>query len=159
MCDILISECGGCLPPASVKEIAMAKKSGGFSVIYLIGCALVVAGFICPMFKGAVFGATTNGFDYLNFKNFGTTTIAGLLIFCGAVLGVVIALLKGKGAKTLKLVCIIASIAGGVLLIVKFNDNALTKAVGKGFFKHAYFGFYMICAGWIAGLYGALKSK
>lgn len=137
----------------------MAKKSGGLSLIYLIGCALVIIGFICPMFKGAVFGATTNGFDYVNFKNFDTMTIAFLLIFCGAVLGAVVAVLKGKGAKLLKLICIIASIAGGALLFIKMNDNALTKAIGKGFFKHAYFGFYMICAGWIAGLYGALTNK
>lgn len=144
---------------SAIKEIFMAKKSASVSLIYLVGCALVVAGFICPMFKGGVFGSTTNGFDYLNFKTFDSKTIAGLLIFCGAVLGVIFSLLKPKSAGLLKLVCIAASIAGGVLLYLKFNDNVISQAVGKGFFKHAYFGFWMIVAGWVIGLYGAITKK
>lgn len=134
----------------------MAKKSGGLSLIYLIGCALVIVGFICPMFK--VLG-TVNGFDFMDFEDFGLTTIAGILIFGGAVAGAVVAVLKGKGAKMLKLVCILVCIAGGVLLFVKMNDNAILKAVAKGFFKRAQFGFYMVLAGWVVGLYGALTNK
>ena len=63
----------------------MGKKSS-LPLIYLIGMALVAIGFCVPMFKGL--GIKTIGFDYMSFKNFGWTTIAALLIFCGAVLGV-----------------------------------------------------------------------
>jgi len=134
----------------------MGKKSS-LPLIYLIGVLLVAIGFCVPMFKGL--GIKTNGFDYMNFKNFGLTTIAALLIFCGAVLGVVFCFVGGKNTSMLKLVCIIISIVGGVILIIKFNDNWLTKQIGKGFIKHAYIGFYMIIVGWVLGLVGAVTNK
>ena len=134
----------------------MGKKSS-LPLIYLIGVLLVAIGFCVPMFKGL--GIKTNGFDYMNFKNFGLTTIAALLIFCGAVLGVVFCFVGGKNTSMLKLVCIIISIVGGVILIIKFNDNWLTKQIGKGFLKHAYIGFYMIVVGWVLGLVGAITNK
>lgn len=138
----------------------MAKKSAKFPIIYLIGTVLIIAGFICPMFKGkGLLGITKTGFDFLNFDNFGTITIAGLLIFCGAVLGALVALLKGKGAKFLKFIFILASIAGGVMLFIYFNNSWIGQVFGKGLFKNAYIGFWMICAGWVVGLIGALTNK
>ncbi len=135
----------------------MGKKSS-LPIIYLLGVALVAVGFCVPMFKGL--GIKTNGFDYMNFKNFGWTTIAALLIFCGAVLGVIFSFVgAGKSTGLLRLVCIIVSIVGGVILIIKFNDNFLSKAIGKGFIKHAYIGFYMILVGWVLGLVGAVTNK
>ncbi len=35
----------------------------------------------------------------------------------------------------------------------------MTKAIGKGFLKHAYIGFYMILVGWVLGLVGAITNK
>lgn len=135
----------------------MGKKSS-LPIIYLLGVALVAVGFCVPMFKGL--GIKTNGFDYMNFKNFGWTTIAALLIFCGAVLGVIFSFVgAGKSTGLLRLVCIIVSIVGGVILIIKFNDNFLSKTIGKGFIKHAYIGFYMILVGWVLGLVGAITNK
>ncbi len=135
----------------------MGKKSS-LPLIYLIGMALVAIGFCVPMFKGL--GIKTNGFDYMSFKNFGWTTIAALLIFCGAVLGVLFCFISaGKSTSLLRLICVIASIAGGVILFIKFNDNFMTKAIGKGFLKHAYIGFYMILVGWVLGLVGAITNK
>ena len=135
----------------------MGKKSS-LPLIYLIGMALVAIGFCVPMFKGL--GIKTNGFDYMSFKNFGWTTIAALLIFCGAVLGVLFCFISaGKSTSLLRLICVIASIAGGVILFIKFNDNFMTKAIGKGFLKHAFIGFYMIIVGWVLGLVGAITNK
>lgn len=134
----------------------MGKKSS-LPLIYLIGVLLVAIGFCLPMFKGL--GIKTNGFDYMNFKNFGWMTIAALLIFCGAVLGVIFCFIGGKNTSMLKLICIIVSIVGGVILIIKFNDNWLTKQIGKGFIKHAYIGFYMILVGWVLGIVGAVTNK
>ena len=136
----------------------MGKKSS-LPLIYLIGMLLVAIGFCLPMFKGNVLGVKTNGFDYMNFKNFGWMTIAALLIFCGAVLGVIFCFVGGKSSSLLKLVCVIVSIVGGVILIIKFNDNWLTKQIGKGFIKHAFIGFYMILVGWVLGLVGAITNK
>ena len=45
----------------------MEKKNSIVSNLYLIGMALVVIGFILPMFK--VLGQTPNGFKFINFKN------------------------------------------------------------------------------------------
>ena len=135
----------------------MGKKSS-LPLIYLIGVALVAVGFCLPMFKGL--GTTPSGFKFINFDNFGATTIAALLIFCGAVAGVVFCFVSaGKNTSLIRLLCIVISIIGGVLLIVKFNDNWLTKSIGKGFIKHAYIGFYMVLVGWVAGLIGAVLKK
>ena len=135
----------------------MGKKVS-LPLIYLIGVALVAVGFCLPMFKGL--GTTPSGFKFINFDNFGATTIAALLIFCGAVAGVVFCFVSaGKNTSLIRLLCIVISIIGGVILIVKFNDNWLTKSIGKGFIKHAYIGFYMVLVGWVAGLIGAVLKK
>ncbi len=135
----------------------MGKKSS-LPLIYLIGVALVAVGFCLPMFKGL--GTTPSGFKFINFDNFGATTIAALLIFCEAVAGGVFCFVSaGKNTSLIRLLCIVISIIGGVILIVKFNDNWLTKSIGKGFIKHAYIGFYMVLVGWVAGLIGAVLKK
>ena len=135
----------------------MGKKSS-LPLIYLIGVALVAVGFCLPMFKGL--GATPSGFRFIDFDHFGATTIAALLIFCGAVAGVVFCFVSaGKNTSLIRLVCIIISIVGGLILIIKFNDNWLTKTIGKGFIKHAYIGFYMVLVGWVVGLIGAVTKK
>ena len=142
----------------------MGKKSSSkIAIIYLIGMALVALGFILPMFKSA-FG-TSNGFDFIRFKdgngkfNIGPITWSALLIFCGAVLGIIFSFVGGKNTDILKLVFLIVSVLGGILLLIKYNDNWLTKAIGKGFWKHAYYGTYMILAGWIVGLVGWITKK
>ena len=135
----------------------MGKKSS-LPLIYVIGVALVAVGFCLPMFKGL--GTTPSGFKFINFDNFGATTIAALQIFCGGVAGVVFCFVSaGKNTSLIRLLCIVISIIGGVILIVKFNDNWLTKSIGKGFIKHAYIGFYMVLVGWVAGLIGAVLKK
>ena len=135
----------------------MGKKSS-LPLIYLIGVALIAVGFCLPMFKGL--GTTPSGFKFINFDNFGATTIAALLIFCGAVAGVVFCFVSaGKNTSLIRLICVVISIIGGLILIIKFNDNWLSKTIGKGFIKHAYIGFYMVLAGWIVGLIGAVTKK
>lgn len=133
----------------------MGKKSSKLGLIYLIGMALIAVGFCCPLFKGL--GQTPNGFKFLDFKNFGFVTIGGLLILIGAVLGIVFALVKNE--DLFKIIALVVSIVGGVILVIGFNDSWLAKVVGKGLFKHAYYGFYMVIAGWVVGLVGALTKK
>ena len=134
----------------------MAKK-GSLPLIYLIGMALVVIGFICPMFD--LFIGTLNGFDFINFKEFGITTIGALLIIVGAVLGLVFCFVGGKNSGMLKLVGLLVSIAGGVVLIIGYSDNMFSRGIGKFFIDVATYGFYMILAGWIVGVVGYVMKK
>ena len=137
----------------------MGKKSSKLSMIYLIGVLLVVIGFCLPMFKGKLLGTTSNGFSFINFDNFGWSSLAAILIFAGALLGAIFCFVKTKNASLLKLICIIVSIVGGAIFFIKFSDNAVAKIIGKGFLKHAYIGFYAIVVGWIVGLFGAITHK
>ena len=134
----------------------MAKK-GSLPLIYLIGMALVVIGFICPMFD--LFIGTLNGFDFINFKEFGITTIGALLIIAGAVLGLVFCFVGGKNSGMLKLVGLLVSIAGGIVLIIGYSDNMFSRGIGKFFIDVATYGFYMILAGWIVGVVGYVMKK
>ena len=140
----------------------MAKKGNKLSLLYLIGMVLVVVGFICPMFQISFFGlgsASSNGFDFINFDNFGFTTIGAILIFAGAVLGLVFCFVGGKNSGMLKLVGLIATIAGGVVLILGYSDNMFSKGIGKFFIDIATYGFYMIIVGWIVALVGWVTKK
>ena len=132
----------------------MAKKKS-LPLIYLIGMALIIVGFVCPIFD--FFLGTLNGFDFINFDNFGTTTIAALLIIGGAVLGVISCFVKKGGL--LKLLGIVLSIAGGVLLVIAYSDNMFSKGIGKFFIDIATYGFYMILGGWMLGLVGYFTKK
>lgn len=136
----------------------MAKKSAKLPLIYLIGMALVLVGFCCPMFKGKLLGSTSNGFNFINFDNSGFVTIGALCIFVGAVLGVLACFLPQL--SICKMVGLVVSIVGGVILVIGFTTNGgIYKVIGKGFLKHAYIGFYMIVAGWVVALAGFVTKK
>lgn len=134
----------------------MAKK-GSLPLIYMIGMALVVIGFICPVFD--FFIGTLNGFDFINFKDFGTTSIGALLIIIGAVLGLVFCFVGGKNSGMLKLVGLLVSIAGGVVLIISYSGDVFSEGIGKFFIDVATYGFYMILAGWVVGVVGYVMKK
>jgi hypothetical protein len=123
----------------------------------MIGMALVVIGFICPVFD--FFIGTLNGFDFINFKDFGTTTIGALLIIIGAVLGLVFCFVGGKNSGMLKLVGLLVSIAGGVVLIISYSGDVFSEGIGKYFIEVATYGFYVILAGWIVGVVGYVMKK
>ena len=133
----------------------MAKKRDVFGFLYLIGMALVVVGFCCPMIKG-LFGSSANGFKFINFDRFGFVTIGAILIFAGAVAGVVASFIPNLGA--LKILFLICSIAGGIILVVGFMTNGgIYKMGGKLLLKNATWGFYLACAGWIIALCSTVK--
>ena len=106
----------------------MGKKSkNSVSYLYLLGMALAVIGFCCPMFKGKLFGSTSNGFSFLS-KNGGLMTTAGLLIFIGACVGLLLAVLAFlkisiPQSKLLMCIALIVSIIGGIILIINFSGN------------------------------------
>ena len=135
----------------------MGKKVNVMSYLYLIGMALIAVGFCCPMFKSAL--GSSNGFKFINFDNSGFVTIGALLIFVGAIAGIVMQFVGIKQATLIKLVCLIVSVVGGIILVVGFNDNAIYKAIAKGFLKHATVGFYLVIVGWVVSLCGWLTSK
>ena len=138
----------------------MGKKSS-LPLIYLIGVALIAIGFCCPLFSGKLLKVTANGFKFIHLdKNFGWSSLAALFIFVGAVAGIVFSLVSvGKSTDLLRLICIVVSILGGVIFFIKYNDNGVTRALGKFNLKYMAFGLYMIIAGWIVGLVGAITKK
>ena len=134
----------------------MGKKSS-LPLIYLIGMALIAIGFFCPMFKG-LFGSSANGFDFIkNAKDGSFVAIGAILIFAGAIAGIVanfVPQLKG-----LKLIFALCVLAGAIVLIIGFTTNGgIYKAIGKQLLKRALFGFYMVCAGIILAICGALQK-
>lgn len=132
------------------------KKVSALSFLYLIGMAIVAIGFCCPMIKG-LFGSSANGFKFINFDNSGFVTIGALLIFVGAIAGIAACFVPQL--KSLKLIFLIASIAGGVVLVIGFTTNGgIYKAIGKHLFKNAMFGFYMVIVGWIVALVDFIKK-
>ena len=138
------------------------KKSSAIGFLYLIGMALAAIGFCIPMFSG--FAASLNGFKFINFDNGGFTTVGALLVFAGAVAGLLLAVfglagIKIPSAKLLKLICLIVSVVGGIVLVIGFNDNRLYKAIAKNILKHADVGFYMVLAGWVVSICGVAVEK
>lgn len=133
----------------------MAKKA--MNLLFVIGTALTVIGFCCPMFKG-LFGSSANGFQFINFDNSGFVTIGALLIFAGAVAALAAEFVPQISG--LKFLFLIASIVGGVILVIGFTTNGgIYKAIGKGFIKHATVGFYLVIVGWVVALAGHFTNK
>ena len=130
------------------------KKVNLLSYLYLIGMAVVAIGFCCPMFKG-LFGSTANGFKFINFDNSVFVSIGALLIFIGAIAGIIVKFVPSLQKNKLDFLCLLVSIAGGVILLVGFTTNGgIYKAIGKAFLKNAISGFYMIVIGWVVAIVG-----
>ena len=133
----------------------MGKKVS-LPLIYLIGMALVVIGFCCPMFSG--FLGSANGFKFINFDNSGFVTIGALLIFAGAVAGMAACFVKQLSG--LKLIFALCVLAGAIVLVIGFTTNGgIYKAIGKNIIKHATIGFYLVVVGIVAGVAGAVMNK
>lgn len=141
----------------------MGKKLLNSNIVYFIGMALVIAGLLCPIVK--VLGQTPNAFKFLDFKNFGTSTVGILLICIGAALGIIFSLLANFN-KTHRLIALAITLAGGVILCLLLtgvlSDSSLGgkiwRAAGKSFIKYAYFGFYLILAGWLCAIFGWVRD-
>lgn len=134
----------------------MGKKNNLMSSLYLIGMVLIVVGFFLPMFKAL--GQTPNGFKFINLNKSTFVTIGALMIFAGAMAGLVLNFLKANNSSKLQLIALVVSIVGGIVLVIGFNDNAVYKAIGKGLVKHATVGFYCIIVGWVAAIVGYFKA-
>ncbi len=130
----------------------MSKKSGSLP-LYLIGMILVAVGFFLPIFKVSIgpFSGSTNGFDLVGNGN-SMMKIAALLVFAGAVVGVICSFINKGGL--LKLLALIVSIAGGLYCF--FNTSSTAHSI---LFKIVGVGFYLIIAGWVIALLGYLASK
>ena len=135
----------------------MGKKSS-LPLIYLIRMALIAIGFFCPMFKG-LFGSSANGFDFIkNAKEGGFVAIGSILIIVGAICGIVACFVPQL--KGLKLVFAIVALAGAIVLIIGFTTNGgIYKAIGKQLLKRAMLGFYLVVAGIVLGVVGAVTGK
>lgn len=140
----------------------MAKKrKASMPMLYCIGMLVTAIGFVLPIFRKAVdaFGKTTvlfsiNGFDLVGDGD-STMKIMALLIFIGAVLGVILALLpKVPQAKIIQLIAIVISVVGGLYCFFNVGDFIKDAAA-----KCLFAGFYMIVAGWVVALVGWILNK
>ena len=135
----------------------MGKKVSILSYLYLIGMALVAIGFCCPMIKG-IFGTSANGFDFIkNVKDGSFVAIGAILIFAGAIAGIVACFVKQLSG--LKLIFALCVLAGAIVLVIGFTTNGgIYKAIGKHLLKNALFGFYLVVVGIVLAVCGALKK-
>ena len=80
----------------------MGKKFNS-SILYFVGMVLVIVGLLLPIIK--VMGQTPNAFKFINLKNFGTSTVAILMICIGAALGILFSLMNNFKIKEIKTKC------------------------------------------------------
>jgi len=140
----------------------MGKKGSSLSLLYVIGMALAVIGFCCPMFKG-LFGSTANGFKFINFDNGGFTTVGALILFIGAVAGLAWSVLPMIGIKLpsadlVKLLAVLALVVGVIVLVVGFTQSKVYSAVAKHLLKNATYGFYILVVGIVAAIIGKFSK-
>ena len=110
------------------------------------------------MIKG-LFGSSANGFDFIrNAKEGSFVAIGAILIFAGAILGIIACFVPQL--KGLKLIFALVCLAGAVILVIGFMTNGrVYKAIGKHLLKNALFGFYMVVVGIICAVAGAVTNK
>lgn len=136
----------------------MGKKVS-INFLYLIGMALVVVGFCCPIFK--IGPLTRTGFNFINFDKIGFSTIGALALFVAAIAGLVWSVLPLVGIKLpaealVKTLAALVLVVGIIVLVVGFKQNKVLSAVlkPKTFFKSATYGFYLLAVGIIAAVVG-----
>ena len=153
----------------------MAKKSAKINLIYLIGMVVAAVGFCFPLFATKnplndkiIRDLSPNGFKFLNFEKFfdkladgklDWIALAAILLFCGIILGIVFSLINIKPASTLRLVALLVMATAVGIILVRANSSDFAAWVGKGFWKHAYIGTYMIIGGWGCGLAGWIIGR
>ena len=92
-----------------------------------------------------------------NSSESGLNLIGAILIFAGAVAGIVACFVKQLSG--LKLIFAIAVLAGAIILVIGFTTNGgIYKAIGKHLLKNAMFGFYLVVVGIVVAVVGALKK-
>ena len=132
--------------------MSRSAKKFDLSILYLIGMAITAVGFFLPIFKGP-FGGTYNGFKIFG-NGDSAIKVAILLVFIGAVVGILLNFISIKNAKWFMLGALALSVASG--LYVFFNSSDLAKNIAKNFLD---IGFYLIVAGWIVALVGWVFKK
>lgn len=147
----------------------MAKKAKvSLNILYVIGTALIVLGFILPIFQFSFLGThRLTGFDLVG-DGETALKIFTLLIFIGGLAGLVLSFVKVPNGKILKIAAILLSFIAFVLVVVSiFNSDgaSIVKGLNLGkktlsaVFKSLYVGGYMIIAGWIVAAAGLITEK
>lgn len=129
--------------------------------LYLIGMLATVIGFCCPMFK-----LVGNGFSFIDFNNSGFLSVGAILIFFGALAGIIFSLISVKSLGIIKLIAVIATVVGLVFFIIGLKRNPITVIAGaftgsfiKTIFETALIGFYLVVAGIILAAVGYATNK
>lgn len=141
-----------------LQEEKMAKKTGLLNYLYCCGMAITVIGFCCPIIKSKFLGIGANGFKLIDFGESSFVSIGAILIFCGAVAGIISQFVPQL--KSLKLIFLLASVAGGVILVLGFSTGGyVAKFIGKSLLKNISVGFYLVICGWIVACLGYFTGR
>lgn len=147
----------------------MAKKAKlSLNILYVIGAALIVVGFILPIFQFSFLGThRLTGFDIVGDGD-ASVKLFTLLIFIGGLAGLVLSFVNVPNGKLLRIAALLLSFVGFVLVVVSIcsSDGAsIVKGLNLGkktlsvIFKSLYAGGYMIIAGWIVAAAGLVTEK
>jgi len=129
----------------------MAKKNSPLSYVYLIGMAVTAIGFMLPIFSAFGGNITMNGFNLVG-KGDSAMKIAVLLVFIGAVAGIVVQFIPNNSLY--KIIALIVTVAGGLYCFFNTSDMGI-KLAGKFLGT----GFYMIIAGWCIAAAGIILKR
>lgn len=148
--------------------MAKKSKSKSMSFIYGIGMLLAAIGFCLPIFQFKFIGTTNiSGFDLVGDGNT-AIKIFTLLIFIGAVVGVIAAFVPLPQAKLIKIIALAVSVISFAIVLIMLGNSdgasivkglGLGKSANEAIFKHLYVGAYMILGGWILGIVGLVLNK
>ena len=129
---------------------------------------LAAIGFCLPIFQFKFIGThSVTGFDLVGD---GDTAIKifTLLVFIGAVCGVVAAFLPIPQAKLIKIIALAVSIISFIIVVIIMcnSDSAgfikwigAGKKVNEAIFKSLFVGAWMIFGGWIISIVGLVMNK
>ena len=140
--------------------------------LYLIGMLATVIGFCCPMFKEFFGLSKPNGFSFIDFHNSGFLYIGAILIFFGALAGVIFSLINIKSLGIFKLLSVCAALVGIILFIIGYVGRLkaeytlgglLSNVVQINYFEEfinsALIGFYLVVAGTVLAAVGYATNK
>jgi hypothetical protein len=129
----------------------MTKKNSPLNYVYAIGMIVTAIGFLLPVFSAFGGNITMNGFNLVG-KGDSAMKIAVLLVFIGAVAGVVVQFIPNNSLY--KIIALIVTVAGGLYCFFNTSDIGI-KLAGK--FLGA--GFYMIIIGWCIAAAGFILKR
>ena len=135
----------------------MSKKKS-INLLYLIGMIVVVAGCFLPLFTTKTFGFNgSSAWDYITSKGSGSLRVGSILVFAGAVAGIVFSFVNAGNNRLFRLISWIVSVAGFAWVIIN-NYGGFVHNIAKTF-TNPGLGLFVVIGGWVVSFIGWISSK